>query len=283
MHRAQKYGSRKMKCVEPTNILSSIRGECNFCYHFVSALCCHLFFAAWNLPINNMWPSGATKKEIRSISTYISHCESHSLFALMQMHHSPNADVGIWSSFFPEVVRLSFHLWDLLGPSSECKLQRLSLPPEQGLAMAKWQACFLCGAPDHELPSCLEARWEKTRFQVHHEIAQIPKMLLMVLLGRWLRQCQPLTSDAAGSKWRVHPVKYRVTVLEDRLTGFFEHPGKQNAQCASKLRDFCEVYFLQHLPACYYRHTWRSRRATFRIFFRKFRNVGFSENPSIGS
>lgn len=37
------------------------------------------------------------------------------------MHHSPNADVGIRSSFFPEVVHLSFHLWDLLGASSECK------------------------------------------------------------------------------------------------------------------------------------------------------------------
>lgn len=98
----------------------------------------------------------------------------------------------------------------------ECKLQRLSLPRKNGKTAL--QACFLCGAPDHELPSCLEARWEKTRFQVHHdEIAQIPKTLVMVFLEDEIASffgCCMLQMKGASSQ-------KKVTVLEDRRTGFF--------------------------------------------------------------
>lgn len=160
------------------------------------------------------------------LSTYLSHSKSHSVFALM--HHSPNADVGIRSSFFPEVVHLSFlgFVWSFILMQ---KVMKLWLPPENANfsdwvypqssgKMANAQACFLCGAPDHELPSCLEARWEKTRFQVHHdEIAQIPKTLVMVFLEDEIASffgCCMLQMKGASSQ-------KKVTVLEDRRTGFF--------------------------------------------------------------
>lgn len=147
------------------NVISAIIS----CQPYITTCC----FAAWNLAINNMWPSGATKKEIRSVSTYLSQSKSHSVFALM--HHSPNADVGIRSSFFPEVVHLSFlgFVWSFILMQ---KVMKLWLPPKNHANFSYWvypqssgkmanaQACFLCGAPDHELPSCLEARWEKSTF-----------------------------------------------------------------------------------------------------------------------
>ena len=116
------------------------------------------------------------------------------------------------------------------------------------------------------------------------KLHRCPKMLFMVFWGwnDWglpgvshlLRLLQVTNEGCIQST--------KKTVLEDRLTGFFWHPGKQNAKCASKLRDFFEGFssnIFQHVAADTLDNS-SARHATFRNLFS---NVGFSENPSIGS
>ena len=200
------------------NVISAIIS----CQPYINTCC----FAAWNLAINNMWPSGATKKKIRSVSTYLSHSKSHSVFALM--HHSPNTDVGIRSSFFPEVVHLSFlgFVWSFIRMQ---KVMKLWLPPKDYAnfsdwvyprKMAKWlcRHVFSVALLTTSCPVVWKLGGKKTRFQVHHdEIAQIPKTLVMVFLEDEIASffgCCMLQMKGASSQ-------KKVTVLEDRRTGFF--------------------------------------------------------------
>lgn len=105
------------------------------------------------------------------------------------------------------------------------------------------------------------------------KLHRYPRCYWWFLGMKWLGpiRYQPLTSDAAGSKWKVHPVKkncWKITWVV-----WLKTSREAKCQICIEITRFLWVFFLKHLPACCYRHAWRSRSATFRNFFS---NVGFS-------